>query len=74
MFTAEEIEDCDIFPKKLTAGLVIKVVIYIILMLLGSVLLYSFYSGRDFTSIITMENLKFGTDTYYLKKIMMLVN
>ena len=74
MFTAEEIEDCDIFPKKLTPGLVIKVVIYVSLMFFGSILMYSFYSGRDFTSIITMENMKFGTDTYYLKKIMQLVN
>lgn len=74
MFTAEEIEDCDIFPKKLTITLVLKVSIYISLMFCGSILLYSFYSGRDFTSIITMENLKFGTDTYYLKKIMQLVN
>ena len=74
MFTAEEIEECDIFPKKLTIGLVIKVLIYVTLMLLGCTLLYSFYSGRDFSSIITMESLKFGTDTYYLKKLMLLVN
>lgn len=73
MFTAEEIEDCDIFPKKMTLGLTIKFFIYLILMLCALIMMYSFYSGRDFTSIITMENLKYGTDTYYLKKIMQLV-
>jgi hypothetical protein len=73
MFTAEEIEECDIFPKKLTWAIVIKFFIYLILMSCALIMMYSFYSGRDFTSIITMENLKYGTDTYYLKKIMQLV-
>ena len=74
MFTAEQIEDCDIFPKKFTLILFLKILTYVCLMLFGSILMYSFYSGRDFSSIITMESLKFGTDTYYLKKLMLLVN
>ena len=73
MFTAEQIEECDIFPKKITATLVFKLIIYILLMMIASILLYSFYSGRDFTSIITMESLKYGTDTYFLQKIFKMV-
>ena len=74
MFTAEELEECDIFPKKITTGKIIKFLIYFIFMLTACLLMYSFYSGRDFTSILTMENLKYGSDSYYLEKLYQLDN
>jgi hypothetical protein len=74
MFTAEELEECDIFPKKVTKGKVLKFLAYFSIMLTACILMYSFYSGRDFSSIVSMESLKYGSDSYYLKKLYQLDN
>lgn len=74
MFTAEELEECDIFPKKVTWQIAVKISIYAVLMTTASILMYSFYSGRDFTSIITMEGLKYGSDSYFIERIWKLDN
>jgi hypothetical protein len=69
MFTAEEIEDCDILPKKLSLGTVLKMLFYFCIMISILILLYSFYSGKDFSSIISMESMKYSTDDYITKRL-----
>jgi len=69
MFTAEELEECDIFPKKITAQIIIKIIIYGLFMGTAATLLYSFYSGRDFTSLITLDGIKYGSDSYFLNRM-----
>jgi hypothetical protein len=69
MFTAEELEECDLFPKKVTKTTIFKFALYGTIMLGATMLLYSFYSGRDFTSLITMEGLKYNTDNHFLNRI-----
>lgn len=73
MFTAEEIEECDIFPKKLTPLLIMKIILYSVGFLTASVLIYAFYSGRDLISIIKLESLMYNSDTYFMKKLFKLV-
>jgi hypothetical protein len=69
MFTAEEIEDCDIFPKKLNFSTVMKCLFYFSIMFAICILLYSFYSGKDFSSIISMESMKYNTDDYLTSRL-----
>jgi len=70
MITAEELEDCDICPKKITFGSAIKFCLYFLFMLFSALLMLSFYSGRDFSSIISFDTLKFGSESIFMKKLM----
>jgi hypothetical protein len=72
MFTAEELENCDILPKKLTWSTALKCLFYFGIMISISILLYSFYSGKDFKSIVTMENMKYSTDDYFTSRLFIL--
>lgn len=69
MFTAEELEECDIFPKKITLVGVLKFVIYGTIMSAALIMIYSFYSGRDFTSVLLLENLKYESQSFFLNRI-----
>jgi hypothetical protein len=69
MFTAEELEDLDIFPKKITMVGVIKFFFYFIIMVSGLIMLYCFYSGRNFTSIVSMEGMRYNTDNYFTERL-----
>jgi hypothetical protein len=69
MFTAEELEDCDILPKKITFGSCLKCGVYFLVMSMATILMYSFYSGRDFVSLVSFESMKYGSDSYYLEKL-----
>lgn len=55
MYTSEEFENFDIFPKKYTIGGVIKYSLYISFMIISNIFMYSFYSGRDFLSVISLQ-------------------
>lgn len=63
MYTAEEIENCDIFPKNLTIIKTIKGIAYLTFILLGIIFTYSVYDGRDFFSILYMEHLNYQHNT-----------
>ena len=67
MFTAEEIENFDIFPKKYTLSCILKFCLYSVSMLIGLILMYSFYSGRDFVSIVSLEALAYSGSSFFLK-------
>src|SRR5690349_11982827 len=69
MFTAEELEECDIFPKKFTWVTTLKCLFYFGIMMTISILLYSFYSGKDFASIVSMESMKYSTDDYFTSRL-----
>lgn len=69
MFTAEELEECDIFPKKYTKLGILKFTLYTIVMSFALILIYSFYSGRDITSLVTFEGMKYNTDDYFSYRI-----
>jgi hypothetical protein len=69
MITAEELEDCDILPKKITLGSCLKCGAYFLVMSMATILMYSFYSGRDFVSLVSLESMKYGSDSYYLEKL-----
>ena len=69
MFTSEELEECDIFPKRITKIGIIKFTFYAIVMSFSLVLIYSIYSGRDLTSLISLEGLKYNTDDYFSNRI-----
>ncbi len=73
MITAEELEDCDIFPKKLTFTSVLKFLIYFVFMLFATILMISFYSGRDLTSIVSFDTLKYGSESAFMMKLMNIV-
>lgn len=55
MYTSEEFENFDIFPKKYTVGGVIKYSLYIAFMVISNIFMYSFYSGKDFLSVLTLQ-------------------
>jgi hypothetical protein len=69
MFTAEELEQCDIFPKRITKMGFIKFTFYTLFMSFSLLLIYSIYSGRDLTSLISLEGLKYNTDDYFSNRI-----
>ena len=69
MFTAEEIENFDIFPKQYTLSCILKFCLYSVSMLIGLILMYSFYSGRDFVSIVSLESLAFSGSSFFLKRL-----
>jgi hypothetical protein len=69
MFTAEELEECDIFPKKISKMGIIKFTIYACIMSFGLILIYCFYSGRDLTSLLSLEGMKYNTDDYFTNRI-----
>lgn len=69
MFTAEELENFDIFPKKYTIVGVIRGVFYSFVSLIALILMYSFYSGRDFISIISLESLSFADSNYLAQRL-----
>jgi hypothetical protein len=72
MFTAEEIEDCDILPRKFSKMTVLKCTFYTCIMGAILILLYSFYSGKDISSIISMESMKYNTDDYLTTRLYMI--
>lgn len=69
MFTSEELEECDIFPKKITLNCGLKFLFYLLAMTLGCILIYSFYSGQEFISIITFESLNYGRQSYLTDRL-----
>lgn len=69
MFTAEEIENFDIFPKQYTFSCIFKAAFYLIVMAISIILMYSFYSGRDFVSIITLESLAYSDSSYFIERL-----
>lgn len=69
MFTAEEIENFDIFPKQYTFSCILKGTFYLIVMIISIILMYSFYSGRDFVSIITLESLAYSDSSYFIERL-----
>lgn len=69
MFTAEELEECDIFPKKITIKSVLIFSVYAFVMICACILMYSFYSGRDFISLLSLESMKFSSDNYVSQKL-----
>lgn len=69
MFTAEELEECDIFPKRITKMGIIKFTFYALIMSFFLILIYSFYSGRDLTSLVSFEGMKYNTDDYFSNRI-----
>ena len=73
MITAEELEDCDICPKKITFASATKFSLYLIFMVFSCLLMLSFYSGRDFSSIVSFDSLKFGSESVFMKKLLNLV-
>jgi hypothetical protein len=74
MFTAEELEECDIFPKKFTTKRVLKVLAYTLAMGFSTLVLYSLYSGRDISSLVRLEGIKYNTDSLYLQRLWALDN
>ncbi len=64
MFTAEEFENFDIFPKKFTYKFIFKSIFYIGLWTFGFILLFSFYSERDFSEIISGDFIQYKDDNF----------
>ena len=58
MFTAEEFENFDIFPKKLTYKIIFKSIFYVALWTFGFIILISFYIEEDISEILSGEYLK----------------
>lgn len=69
MITAEELEECDILPKQYTLPCIIKASVYLIAMIASCALMYSFYSGKDFVSIITMESTSYSSTSYLIERL-----
>lgn len=69
MFTAEELEDCDILPKKITLSGVIKFLIYFIIMFAGVLVILSVYTGKDLKHIVSLDNIKFGSQNEIFEKL-----
>lgn len=59
MYSAEEIEECDLCPKNITKILVMKGIIYALFVFIGIIFIFSVYLERDFISIVTFENLSY---------------
>jgi hypothetical protein len=72
MFSAEELEDWDIFPKKITTQAALKFSAYFFFFSFALILVYSFYSGENFISIITLEMSKYNSNDPYLQKVSLL--
>ena len=58
MFTAEEFENFDIFPKQLTYKIIFKSIFYVALWTFGFIILFSFYIEQDISQILSGEYLK----------------
>ena len=58
MFTAEEFENFDIFPKKLTYKIIFKSIFYVALWTFGFIILFSFYIEQDISQILSGNYLK----------------
>ncbi len=72
MFTAEELENWDIFPKKITLAGLIKFYIYFIIMFTAFIFLMSVYTGRDVKHIISFDTIKFGPNSELLEQLYLL--
>ena len=57
MFTSEELENFDIFPKEYSFSCLFKFVFYSFSSIFSFLLLYSFYTDNDIYSVITMKNV-----------------
>lgn len=68
MFTAEELENCDLLPKEYTLPCIIKAVFYSIISFISAMLMYSFYSGKDFVSVITF-NVASYDESYIINRV-----
>ena len=69
MFTAEELEDCDIFPKKITFWGSFKFLLYFSFMLTAVLIILSLYTGRDIKYIISMDTLKYGQNSIFFQQL-----
>jgi hypothetical protein len=69
MFTSEELEDCDIFPKKITFNSVLKFLIYLIIMIIAVVTLLSIYTGKDMKFVISLDNFKYSSYNEVYEKL-----
>ena len=67
-YTAEELENCDLLPKEYTLPCIIKAVFYSIISFISAVLMYSFYSGKDFVSVITF-NVASYDESYIINRV-----
>jgi hypothetical protein len=67
MFSAEEIENCDIFPNHLTKWTIIKALFYIVILFFGLIFVYSIYAERDFYSLITLDSYNYIYNTPLLE-------
>jgi hypothetical protein len=55
MFTSEELESFDIFPKEYSCSCLFKFLLYSISIIIGFVILYAFYTDSDMLSLLTMN-------------------
>ena len=56
MFTSEELENFDIFPKEYSFSCLFKFIFYSLSIFFSFLLLYTFYTDNDIYSVITMNN------------------
>ena len=57
MFTSEELENFDIFPKEYSFSCLFKFIFYSLSTIFSFLLLYTFYTDNDIYSVITMKNV-----------------
>lgn len=69
MFTAEELENCDIFPKKITLICVLKFLIYFAIMFTGFLFIISLYTGRDIKHLFSFDTLKYGPNSELFEQL-----
>ena len=73
MFTSEELENFDIFPKEYSLSCLFKFFFYSLSSIIAFLLLYAFYTDSDYYSVLTMEHLSKNDDIiindYLINKI-----
>ena len=62
MFTSEELENFDIFPKEYSLGCLFKFVLYSLSSIFSFTLLFTFYTDSDLYSVLTMKHLSKNED------------
>lgn len=61
MYTAEEIEECDLLPHEVTKMSIIKCFVYSAVVFVGIIFIYSVYNEKDFVSVLTLESRKYSS-------------